>query len=131
ILRVIDYIGNHRVFLTKARALLAAGEGDRSLSQKLDAAAAGALDLPPGCEVTYDLQALDFLRAMLKQRVGADESEALYRDFRARMGERPRAKQFAQAGFQPARTGHGGWFDFVRDMGDPVPGAAQLHKGLL
>lgn len=131
VLRVIDYIGNHRVFLTKARALLAAGEGDRSLSQKLDAAAAGTLDLPPGCEVTYDLQALDFLRAMLKQRTGGDESEAWYRDFRVRMGERPRAAEFAHAGFQPARTGHGGWFDFVRDMGDQVPEAAHIHKGLL
>ncbi|MCC7320740.1 MAG: DUF3427 domain-containing protein [Rubellimicrobium sp.] len=131
VLRVIDYIGNHRVFLTKTRALLAAGEGDRSLSQKLDAAAAGTLELPPGCEVTYDLQALDFLRAMLKQHPGGDESEAWYRDFRVRMGERPRAAEFAHAGFQPARTGHGGWFDFVRDMGDPVPEAAHIHKGLL
>lgn len=27
-------------------------------------------------------------------------------------------------GFDPTRTGHGGWFDFVRDMGDPVDGRA-------
>ncbi|WP_374393414.1 DUF3427 domain-containing protein [Tabrizicola sp.] len=131
VLRVIDYIGNHRVFLTKARALLAAADGDRSLSQRIEAAAAGTLDLPPGCEITYDLQALDFLHAMLKQRPGGDEAEAWYRDFRARMGERPRAAEFAGAGFQPARTGHGGWFDFVRDMGDAVPEASQIHKTLL
>lgn len=131
VLRVIDYIGNHRIFLTKARALLAAGEGDRSLAQKLEAAAAGSLDLPPGCEVTYDLQALDFLQAMLKQRSGGDEAQAWYRDFRTRMGERPQAAEFAHAGFHPARTGHGGWFDFVRDMGDPIPDAAQIHKNLL
>lgn len=131
VLRVIDYIGNHRTFLIKARALLSAGEGDRSLSQRLEAAAGGVLELPPGCEITYDLQALDFLRAMLKQRGGADEAEAWYLDFRTRLGTRPTASEFAQAGFFPARTGHGGWFDFVRDMGDPVPDAASVHKALL
>jgi superfamily II DNA or RNA helicase/HKD family nuclease len=131
VLRVIDYIGNHRAFLTKARALLAAGEGDRSLAQRLESAAAGTLELPPGCEITYDLQALDFLHAMLKQRGGADEAEAWYLDFRTRLGTRPTASEFAHAGFAPARTGHGGWFDFVRDMGDPVPEAASVHKALL
>ena len=131
VLRVIDYIGNHRVFLTKARALLAAGEGDRSLTQRLEAAADGTLDLPPGCAVTYDLRALDFLRAMLKHGSGGDEAEAWYRDFRLRMGERPTAAEFAHAGFDPARTGHGGWFDFVRDMGDAVSAAAQVHRTLL
>lgn len=131
VLRVIDYIGNHRVFLTKARALLAASDGDRSLFQKLDAAAAGTLDLPPGCEVTYDLEALDFLRAMLRVQTGADEGEAWYLNFRARLGERPTAADFARAGFHPARTGHGSWFDFVRDMGDAVPNATQIHKALL
>jgi superfamily II DNA or RNA helicase/HKD family nuclease len=130
VLRVIDYIGNHRVFLTKARALLSAGEGDRSLAQKLDAASAGELHLPPGCEVTYDLRAMEFLRAMVRQRSGADEAEAWYLDFRARMGERPRAVEFSHAGFQPARTGHGGWFDFVRDMGDGVTNAVRVHKAL-
>lgn len=131
VLRVIDYIGNHRTFLIKARALLSAGEGDRSLSQRIEAAAGGALELPPGCEVTYDLQVIDFLRAMLKQRGGADEVEAWYLDFRTRMGTRPTALEFAHGGFAPARTGHGGWFDFVRDMGDPVPDAASVHKALL
>ena len=131
VLRVVDYIGNHRTFLTKARALLAAGEGDRSLSQRLAAVAAGTLELPPGCEVTYELEALNFLHAMLKQRGGADEAEAWYLDFRSRRGTRPSAMKFAHAGFAPARTGHGSWFDFVRDMADPVPDAASVHKALL
>lgn len=131
VLKVIDYIGNHRIFLTKARALLAAGEGDRSLIQKLEAAASGELSLPPGCEVTYQLEALDILRSMLKQRSGSDEAEAWYVDFRERMGERPTAAEFSHAGFSPSRTGHGSWFDFVRDLGDTVSEAAQVHRSLL
>lgn len=32
--------------------------------------------------------------------------------------------RLAVMGFNPARNGHGGWFDFVRDMDDPVDGRA-------
>src|SRR5690606_23235600 len=51
-LTVIDYIGNHRSFLLKARTLLdlSAG-GDRALHAALEKAQAGELELPPGCEV--------------------------------------------------------------------------------
>ena len=37
VLQVIDYIGNHRIFLTKVATLLQAGAGDRSISTKLEA----------------------------------------------------------------------------------------------
>jgi hypothetical protein len=63
LLRVIDYISNHRIFLTKLYALLAAGPGDRSLSQRLDQVLAGTLELPPGCSVTYDLRVVEMGRA--------------------------------------------------------------------
>lgn len=124
LLQVIDYIGNHRIFLTKLRALLSAGPGDRSLSQKLDQVLAGELTLPPGCSVTYDLEVVDMLRALLRPKSGMEDLEAQYRDFRLRNGIRPTAAEIARMGFDPSRTGHGGWFDFVRDMGDPVDVAA-------
>ncbi|WP_233155521.1 DUF3427 domain-containing protein [Sedimentitalea arenosa] len=131
VLRVIDYIGNHRTFLTKARALLSAGDGDRALSQRLDLLVAGELDLPEGCEITYDLKALDFLRSMLATTGAQDEAEAWYRVHLLRHGRRPTALEFAQAGFSPARTGHGGWFEFVRDMGDEVPASVLGQAGLM
>jgi len=59
------------------------------------------------------------------------EAAAWYLDFRTRLGARPTASEFAHAGFAPDRTGHGGWFDFVRDMGDPIPQAASDHMALL
>lgn len=120
LLRVIDYIGNHRVFLTKLRALLAAGPGDRSLALRLEQAAAGTLALPPGCSVTYDLRVIEILRDLLRPKSGMEDLEAQYRDFRLRHGQRPTAAEIAHMGFDPARNGHGGWFDFVRDMGDPT-----------
>ncbi len=120
-LQVIDYIGNHRSFLTKARALLSAADGDRSLLRKLEDLENGLFALPEGCSVTYELQALDLLKAMLRARGGQNELEAFYHDFKLRHGQRPTASEVARADFNPAGTGHGGWFDFVRDMGDKIP----------
>lgn len=131
VLQVIDYIGNHRVFLTKARALLQAGAGDRALIARLNALQRGEHELPPGCSVTYELQALDMLKAMLKRRRGEPEAEAWYRDFRLRNARRPQAGEFAHAGFDPAGTSHGGWFDLVASMGDPVSDTARATHGAL
>lgn len=129
VLRVIDYIGNHRVFLTKLRALLDAGPGDRSLALRLEQAVTGQMTLPPGCSVTYDLRVVEILRDLLRPKSGMEDLEAQYRDFRLRHGRRPRAAEVAGMGFDPARNGHGGWFDFVRDMDDPVDARALATMG--
>ena len=124
-LTVIDYIGNHRSFLLKARTLLdlKAG-GDRELQAALEKARAGELELPPGCEVTYELEALNIMRALL--RVPADPVEALreyYLDFRERNGERPTASEAFHDGYLPRTAGrvHGSWFGLVAAMGDLGP----------
>ncbi len=117
-LAVIDYIGNHRIFLTKARALLRAGVGERALRLALEAFDAGDIALPEGCEVTYDLEALDILKSLIRLPRDGEEMDAFYRDFRERHGQRPTAAEMQHAGFNPARTGSGGWFGFVADMGD-------------
>lgn len=117
-LRVIDYIGNHRVFLTKARTLLKCGEGDRALALQLELLSSGQLAFPPGCEVTYELEALDLLRSLLRSSSKGDAIEGYYLDFKLRFGARPTALDLFHAGFNPRSTGHGGWFDFVRDQED-------------
>ena len=124
LLRVIDYIGNHRIFLTKLRALLGAGPEDRSLLHKLELALTGSLSLPPGCSVTYELEAVNILRDLLRPKSDVEDLEAQYRDFRMRHGVRPTAAEIAAMGFDPSKNGHGSWFDFVRDMGDPIDAQA-------
>ena len=131
-LRVIDYIGNHRIFLTKVRALLDAGPGDRSLAMKLDEVVSGQFSLPAGCSVTYELEAIKMLRDLLRPKSGTEDLEAQYRDFKMREALRPTASEIGRMGFDPARTGHGTWFEFVRDMGDPVePDVLTTHSSLL
>lgn len=120
-LTVVDYIGNHRIFLNKARALLNCGDGDRALRLKLEEVARGRLVLPPGCDVIYELEALDMLQRLLRPVTMGDAFEAYYLDFKERTGERPRALDMLHAGFKPNASGHGRWFDFVRDKGDLDP----------
>lgn len=117
-LAVIDYIGNHRIFLTKVRTLLRATAGDGALRLALERMVAKSFAFPAGCEVTYDLEAIDILRSLLRQPRDGDELIAFYRDFRERHGIRPTASEIEHAGFNPGRTGHAGWIGFVSDMGD-------------
>jgi superfamily II DNA or RNA helicase/HKD family nuclease/diadenosine tetraphosphate (Ap4A) HIT family hydrolase len=125
-LTVIDYIGNHRSFLVKVKSLLAIepGGGDRALMNALQAAQAHALELPPGCEVTYELEALDILRALLRVPTGqADALRAYYVDFKERHGQRPTASEAFHDGYLPrnARVGYGSWLGLVRAEGDLDP----------
>lgn len=129
-LRVIDYIGNHRTFLTKAAAILGSGDGDRALLHRLDALSNGELQLPANCEVTYELTALEMLKSMLRMRPEQNEGEAWYLSFCAEQGERPTALEFSNAGFAPDQTGHGTWFDFISDMGNPIPNSAYGYSDL-
>lgn len=118
-LRVIDYIGNHRAFLLKLRTLLALHHATKQdLKAALDRAQRGELDLPPGCDVTYDLQAIDILRALLPPGTASDTLREYYVDFRERHGQRPTASQAFHDGYQPraARNEHGSWLGFVRAM---------------
>ena len=117
-LNVIDYIGNHRIFLTKARTLLNCSDGDRALALKLQQVADGLISLPHGCDVTYELRALDLMKSLLRPTNQGDALEAWYIDFRLRLGHRPTALEVFHAGFAPRTTGHGSWFEFVRDQGD-------------
>jgi superfamily II DNA or RNA helicase/diadenosine tetraphosphate (Ap4A) HIT family hydrolase len=122
-LKVIDYIGNHRSFLIKPRTLFALTGGDAEISYALrliDGGRAGEL-LPPGCSVTYELEARDILRQLLEQRSrGGNALETYYREFRDRQGERPTAAEAFADGYDPkaARPLYGSWFQLVRTMGD-------------
>ena len=118
-LTVLDFIGNHRVFLTKVQALFQLPDGDVHVRTALADYEAGQLELPDGCEVTYDVAAVDILRSLMRTS-GTDELRRWYEDFRLRTGRRPTALEAVQEGFNPraARRGHGSWFHLVGDLGD-------------
>jgi len=115
-LQVIDFVGNHRVFLNRLRTLLSLGGEPPSLRKYL----AGEADpeLPEGCSVEVELEAKDLLRRLLPQS-SANELVRIYRELREARGRRPTAGELHRMGLNPAsvRAAHGGWFGFVRDEG--------------
>ena len=145
-LTVIDYIGNHRTFLVKARTLLQPlsdfGPGDTALAGTLSRVWEKKVVLPPGCEVTYDLETIDILQTLLGRRfrsppqnnspplkpgnfagldaTGNEDIRDFYEDFRERNGVRPTAMELFHAGYNPRllRKSHGSWLRFVHWMGD-------------
>jgi hypothetical protein len=131
-LKVVDYIGNHRVFLTKTRALLNLGDANRDVAYALDQYQDGTLDLPPGCSVTYDLEAIEMLRGLIKPTGATDALEQYYEETRDRLGRRPLAREVFQDGYNPrsARQHYGSWLGFVRHMGDFTPEQEQAWSTL-
>lgn len=122
-LTVIDYIGNHRTFLLKPQTLFNLPSGDLAIRDKLLQLEQGEADLPPGCDVTYDLQAVEILRGLLRHNSDADTISYYYKDFKERHGRRPAATEMYHEGYSPRnfRSGYGSWFGFVLAMGDLGP----------
>jgi hypothetical protein len=120
-LTVVDYIGNHRTFLIKPQTLFALPAGDAFIARALERVQAGELtDLPPGCEVTYDLRAVEILQGLLRTAPRGEALVAWYTDFRDRHGVRPLAVEAFHDGYAPraARRSHGSWLRLVHQMGD-------------
>lgn len=116
-LTVIDYIGNHRIFLTKLRSIgLIAGweaEGGGRQRELLEAIGRARLTLPPGCEVTYEVAAIDILKELTKPTRTHDLLESFYEDFLERHGLRPTAIEAFHAGFNPHANADRSWLRFV------------------
>lgn len=119
-LRVIDYIGNHRAFLLKPQTLFGLSAGDQNIQNLLERYQAGTAEIPPGCSVTYDLEAINILKGLL--RVGRPPSEALrtyVQDFIDLHGVRPTALEAYRDGYTPrsVRQNFGSWFGFLNSIG--------------
>ena len=127
-LRVIDYIGNHRSFLVKVRALLAPlldmGESDAEILKMIRLLRQGKAELPDGCDVTYELESIDILTSLLRTRAEDDALLGFYEDFHERHGQRPTAVEAFHAGYNPRtiRPTHGSWLQFLKTQGDLTPG---------
>ena len=134
VLKVVDFIGNHRSFLLKPRTLLSLGaHGSRvAAGRVLEAMRKGEFDLPEGCKVSYDLTLVDMFRQLLRLST-ADEMGRWCREIFDETGYRPSAAQAFRAGYNPGSTRqrHGGWFEFLRDneLTAPQESAALAESG--
>jgi superfamily II DNA or RNA helicase len=117
ILTVIDYIGNHRAFLTKLRAVAAlAGQdasSDGALRRILDEVLTKQIQLPPGCSITYDLASVDILQSLLRPTAPEAALEAFYDDFLDQHDIRPTAVEAYHESFNPRSARERSWLGFV------------------
>lgn len=139
-LTVIDYIGNHRSFLIKVRSLMQPILGrvgsDSDIAAAMRLLQQGRLELPDKCDITYELEAIDIIRALLRTRSDDDAILAFYDDFRERHGVRPTTSELYHSGYNPRslRKTHGSWVNFLRTMNDLTPTegeAVELAGGFL
>ncbi len=123
---VIDFVGNHKVFLDRVRTLLSLGGGEPSVQAFV---ARGAAQLPPHCTIDLELEAIDLLKRLLPPGGGASALVATYRELRAARGERPTAGELVRRGLNLGSllSGHGGWFGFVASEGDLGATEAAVH----
>ncbi len=116
---VIDFVGNHKVFLDRVRRLLSLAGGERapSLRELVDSTA--PVELPHGCSVDVELEAKELLRLLVPR--GRTEVERVYRELRESRGERPTAGELQRMGYSVRSLltgGHGSWFAFVESEKD-------------
>ena len=109
------------MFLLKPQTLFGLPSGDREIFNLLERLRTGTQELPPGCEVTYELEAVDILKSLLRRSASQDDAlERYYRDFKTLHGVRPTAVEVYQDGYNPrsVRERAGSWMRFVASMGD-------------
>ncbi len=131
-LTVLDFIGNHEVFLRRPEMLFAALELKLPRDAKRGVQALLDAELPEGVEVEFDLSAKDIL-AVLERHAAASGSkpERWYREFRVLYGARPTALEADRAGhFKALAKRGGGWLAYVQAQGDLGVDAVEVFEKL-
>jgi superfamily II DNA or RNA helicase/diadenosine tetraphosphate (Ap4A) HIT family hydrolase len=119
-LSVIDYIGNHRSFLQVPMLLFANANTPGEVRSALLALEAGTLELPLGCSVEYELEALDILKQLAQPSAVTDQIAYWYQSFREIHDRRPTASEAYHEGYDPKglKRAYGSWFGFVGSQDD-------------
>lgn len=117
-LLVLDFVGNHRIFAQRIVNLLSLQSGSDKWRALRNWLAGKPVELPEGCLLDVELEAMDMLKQFLpKGRTAAIEG---YRAIRDELGRRPTALEVFSRGFLPRTicAGEGSWFEFIKEEGD-------------
>ena len=102
---VIDFVGNHRIFLERLRALLSLATNATGASVRELLEGSGIEELPAGCTVDLELEAKQLLSRLFRVG-GVDEVERAYRELALERGVRedptvPTAGELHRMGYLP------------------------------
>jgi superfamily II DNA or RNA helicase/diadenosine tetraphosphate (Ap4A) HIT family hydrolase/SOS-response transcriptional repressor LexA len=112
---IIDFVGNHRLFLDRLQTLLALGAGPSAPSIQDYLVHDKEPTLPPGCSVQVELEAKRLLAELIPK--GSTEVARMYRELRHAWGRRPTIGELHRLRYLPS-TLKPGWFQFVGSQGD-------------
>ena len=117
VVRVVDFIGNHKSFLDKPAALFGFEPTNKNIKDFLDKYKSGKLELPQKSRILYDTEAIQFIDQLSEIKVDYDQ---FYQEYKGSNGSRPSASDFYQfiGKLTDVRLRHGSWFEFVKNMGD-------------
>ena len=115
---IIDFIGNHISFFKKPEALFQIDSNNSARREFIDQIESDNLILPEGCFVNYDVEAVDFMRALVSTRV--DVQLDIYRGLKDSLDRRPTLSEFYMGGgaVTTIRNEHDQWLAFVLSEGD-------------
>lgn len=134
-LRVIDFVGNHRSFLAKPRTLLSLGIRTPSDTDVLTSLRSGDFELPPGCSVDFELEAVELLSRLASKSMTAAERLAEFcRNYETENGLRPTAAQaFSSVGVREGTAtlnNAGGWHRYLGGLGLLAPEEQEVVERL-
>jgi superfamily II DNA or RNA helicase/diadenosine tetraphosphate (Ap4A) HIT family hydrolase/SOS-response transcriptional repressor LexA len=117
-LKVIDFVGNHRVFASRITHLLSLGNHSATWTDLKKFLNGAAPDLPEGCLLDLEVEAKE-LMLRLVPNTGSAVVEA-YCSMRDELERRPSPSELFHHGYLPRTLAarYGSWFGFVSEQND-------------
>jgi superfamily II DNA or RNA helicase/diadenosine tetraphosphate (Ap4A) HIT family hydrolase len=117
-LKVIDFVGNHRVFASRLTHLLSIGNRSATWTDLKEFLTGAVPDLPDGCLMDLEFEAKE-LMLRLVPNTGLAVIEA-YRSMRDELGRRPSPSELFHHGYLPRTLAvkFDSWFGFVSKEDD-------------
>ena len=123
LVKIIDFIGNHKSFLEKPAALFDFDLNAKNIKEFTENYKNHTLPIPKKSRIYFDPEILDFYEKLISQSMSYVDK---YIEYKSENALRPTALQFHQFIGKLAliRSDYGSWFNFINHMRD-IP-----HKGL-
>ena len=121
-LTVIDFVGNHRMFLERLRTLMTYASAD--MKEGLVAALKRAVLESPYAEINIDLEAIDLLETLIR-RTQTNPTIRLFRELVDARGSRPSAAELARLGGKLKKSMKP-WFQFLTEETQLLPEEAEV-----
>lgn len=117
IVRVIDFIGNHKSFLDKPSALFGFDLNHNNIRKFLKDYENGELELPKESRILFDTESIEFMKELTKTKI---DIVKIYKEFKNTNEERPTASEYYQFidKISNLKLQYGSWFEFVKSMND-------------